>query len=122
MRGYKCHLSIKIAAVYQLSVRFSAICQLSVKILAICQLSINHIQTLVQLGGGGGGKVDNNWGGSQGNPKLSSSSYIHRVSLFFFSFKACYDSKLFPGPFQRTGLLGTGLALSPFFESYHGVI
>ena len=54
MRGYKCHLSIKIAAVYQLSVRFSAICQLSVKILAICQLSINHIQTFVQLGGGGG--------------------------------------------------------------------
>ena len=52
MRGYKCHLSIKISAVYQLSVRFSAICQLSVKILAICQLSINHIQTLVQLGGG----------------------------------------------------------------------
>ena len=41
---------------------------------------------------------------------------------FFFSFKACYDSKLFPGPFQQTGLLGTGLALSPFFESYHGVI
>ena len=52
MRGYKCHLSIKISAVYQLSVRFSAICQLSVKILAIFQLSINHIQTLVQLGGG----------------------------------------------------------------------
>ena len=103
MRGYKCHLSIKISAVYQLSVRFSAICQLSVKILAICQLSINHIQTLVQLGGGGSGKVDNNWGGSQGNPKLSSSSYIHRVSLFFFRLKHAITQNFSQGLFNEQG-------------------
>ena len=48
MRGYKCHLSIKISAVYQLSVRFSAIFQLKFWPFVSCQLTI-----FIQLGGGG---------------------------------------------------------------------
>ena len=103
MRGYKCHLSIKISAVYQLSVRFSAICQLSVKILAICQLSINHIQTLVQLGGGGVEKSTAVGEGARGTLSCHHRHIFIVFLAFFFRLKHAMTQNFSQGLFNKQG-------------------